>query len=999
MKRLQRVIIALVCIVCLAFGMTACGNDTTDADGKTTYTVTVKGSDYATLCTVKVKLVDYDTDEEAAAEKPLVLADTQATSGKVTFKVKAGKYKVVLSSPALTSYNVPEKTVTASVHSVTVELTKKGEEGEDPSQKVEYKVRFLLPDNTPAANLGVQICKVGSGGQCVAATTDADGYASFKNMDVATYEVHVPEDNWPKDCFFDDTKYKVTPAEKEITVKFSAFATYTVHVYKAKQYADPISGNTILVKDESAPVSNVAVSLSVYDEYTGKVTIENIGSGTTNAEGVAEIKAPEGSVLSISVTPPNGYSVHHSGQTMITSDETTADVVIAEDGIDKTARIAIEEGTQTLTVSADKSGAWYEFMPNGKSGIYTVTAESSLDTYCEYYTGSANSITSANLAVADSEAEYISYKDDASESDKNFQFEFGIKPAEVAEDALNNFVIYVGVKDDVAAPADVTFTITWKEKIVITEIVVSSPKAEELIAVADQPAIPEERKFEFLEFNSDTVVKNEEDGLYHRNDKNGPVIYALINSDQYLPRTFDSSLYKSSLGEGARSFILSDGKTYRHNYLSFIAEYKNSSNADGMHPLTEELMTFLNSFAYNQGVHLTAGWTVDETNRDRIYYFDCGYYVDKYNTPVGEGTEASRYVVTTGEYKMSIAAGTSFFQATFKGLGSDDYAVTVKSGSVKLLDSTGAEVTQAVVNGSQPLFSMRNEGTAAVTVIFEIAVKTADREITALGEYLVLGTYDETGSPYEFVAPEKGTYKITADSDNAVLLIDNPNPEDKDLFPTSYMPDSFALEKGETFKFYCAIMNGTEETYHIVIDEAPAELAIGDNSVKATTPDGKSGEFMADAAGSYKIVYDDTTVAVQIVDSEGIEEFVASGSIIAIKQYQKVTFKFYSNDFTSTIPIPFTLNITSTNKLAIGENNVASSYDGVEYTFTATEDGTYAISCEDDNCMIYADTTEYNPFTSPVTLTAGQSVTVYISYNTGMDPTFVLKVEKQEAAA
>lgn len=828
MKRLQRAIIAILCVVCLAFGVFACGGDPSESSGdQATYTVEVTGGTHLVLATVTVKLQNAEGADATAAKS--------LTNGKATFKLKKGTYTVVLDGDfgefVVQSGN---KNLTSSVHSTKITLKK---EEEAPPVTVEYRVRFLMPDNTPVSDIKVQVCGIAEGSSCHLAKTDENGWATW-NLAATDYHVDVPEENWPTGYYFDSNAYTLSAQTREKTVKFSAYIQYSAKVYYAVE--DILGGY-----EAGDPVPNLQISMSVYDNNAMGGSDNVVGTATTDANGAASIiSKPEDLWVDI-LNIPDGYVLRTGDSRIILkpygSDETTPlELLLYEAGTSPYTCAALPLGTDTtVTVASASDAVWYEFRPT-QSGEYTLTSDSEFDVEANMPPAAGGNV---NIYGDVRNEEPNTYKKDGN----NFTLTFCIDASEIGSRYV--FKFSGSVSESSTFTVNVERTGDYEAPQVIEKTIVE-PK--EIIASKDMPEIPAESKFTLFNTTGGYVInKDPDDGLYYviLGATKKAVVYASLG-DKYLPHGFIGEVgFKTGVEEsGGIGFGFSDGKTYNYDYYDFVTEYCKDLNVDGLHPLTDELITFLNLY----------GTSINQKNEampDSTYIFACGYYDSIYGTLDADTENADNdyFVHEPGLYKLEVpATSTVKFTYDSRSLLTDtkDYNVTVQTGTsnIKLLDANGDVQTTVVVSAdsqsSNKTFSIQNTGNTATTVVISVDYKTASKSITALGSYVV-----KTGEDYMFTAPKAGYYLFAYSGDDSYnfYTVDNSGATGNAVNPMK-------LTNGQKVNFRILAHEGAPVATLVISEPAITEVAL-DVAVEIERPSGDFAicKFTAQNEGSYNI--------------------------------------------------------------------------------------------------------------------------------------------------
>ena len=228
--------------------------------------------------------------------------------------------------------------------------------------------------------------------------------------------------------------------------------------------------------------------------------------------------------------------------------------------------------------------------------------------------------------------------DNVSATDHNFYYEF-----EVDESAVQNGV-YTYFEVSLSNPADVG------KEAVITFKYASEGQGGELTDVYPSSQLNEYKLIgEYVDAPIDGTCKYVmgEDGYYHLNDANGPVLVATLGTDKDVnkkhagndvsPRGLELGFTKI-VAQGANLTIYDGDHAY--NYIPMVTAYTAASNSEGRYPLTDELITFLNGYLVKSyGLDwFEENSGIDLPEKDPWLVW-CGYYQDPYEEEVGGGED------------------------------------------------------------------------------------------------------------------------------------------------------------------------------------------------------------------------------------------------------------------------------------------------------------------------------------------------------------------------
>lgn len=164
------------------------------------------------------------------------------------------------------------------------------------------------------------------------------------------------------------------------------------------------------------------------------------------------------------------------------------------------------------------------------------------------------------------------------------------------------------------------------------------------------------------------------------------------------------------------------------------------------------------------------------------------------------------------------------------------------------------------------------------------------------------------------------------------------------------------------------------EPYYLIV-KLPT-LIEGDNTVNASY-DGEEYEFTATETGKY-IISTDSEIA-YIIFATG-EELEGAGSVtFEVEEGQTISIYFLLVE--EGEDTQYDVNISKEYpSIELGTKTITTDANGVMYTLTATEDGTYTISCESTNSFIMEKNYLFDAIieggSTSVVLTAGDKITI-----------------------
>ena len=483
------------------------------------------------------------------------------------------------------------------------------------------------------------------------------------------------------------------------------------------------------------------------------------------------------------------------------------------------------------------------------------------------------------------------------------------------------------------------------------------------------------------------IVKGN-DGLYHLNAENGPVVYVKLkgNIPPYYPDASFESLDSSGISPyrfnvtteedmkdpnapytlrdytrllrgaltPAENGTPTDADAFDEYYLKYV-------NADGMYPLDDTLKEFLSLFASSASSWL--GGFGSYTN-DSLYLFSAYYYDD--GTPLpepvpsrGDGTQNSPYELEIGSFSVKITAGTPVY-------------LTYTEDGVVDITGTGATVSKSPVTAGEVFTITATESkTYIVTVNYVIGTNKANPVPVHDGD--TLENIGKDGVWYSFTADEDGIYEIAfVNASVSVYVEDGMRADLSELL----------LKAGHSVLFRLAAEDGT----------ASAIVNIKKNAVNATAPAGGDGKratpyeitqtglyaavyagdtvyYTVTAAGRYilsaeddnaRIVYNGAVHEGNVYLTLEVTDTPVSFSVAALKGNDTLYFRLADKlGYDAQHAIEVTMKATDTSvtgRVSIegvySDQQLTTVGDAVYYSFTAPKDGLYIISFSNPNAML-----------------------------------------------
>lgn len=230
---------------------------------------------------------------------------------------------------------------------------------------------------------------------------------------------------------------------------------------------------------------------------------------------------------------------------------------------------------------------------------------------------------------------------------------------------------------------------------------------------------------------------------------------------------------------------------------------------------------------------------------------------------------------------------------------------------------------------------------------------------------------------------------------------------------TSYR---FSLAAGGSITFKMNTRSTTDYSYVLKLAYATAEsLSIGDNLVAASFK-GKNITFTSAEGGSFILSTTDNRAYILLgadyvcsrgdnykfsLEADGSITFVMSMQNPGLEEIQYSVNIAVDNSSSEGGSDDGGSGSPSGNVLGMNGNTVSANADGVAYTFTASQSGTYVLSTEDDNAYIGSDAVlsfggdQNNPY--EFTLDEGESITIYFSTNDYYDDEYLINIALKPA--
>ena len=370
-------------------------------------------------------------------------------------------------------------------------------------------------------------------------------------------------------------------------------------------------------------------------------------------------------------------------------------------------------------------------------GYYNVSSVGSADVAVTWLQGNLNGgIRNTG------ESEFTN--DNVSASDKNFSLEFEVTPE--LFDQLDSGICYFEVclknASDIGQRSYIYFEYVedWvnQELPDVTDI---SPEN----TLNDYKSVPEAGDFVVVSLDGTFRYKKGEDGFYHKDDENGPVLYASLGRDLELnsshvttdedfgvnaPLGLDKG-FTRQYKENSQAMLVTDGKTYAYNYYPLIEAYTANSNKDGRYPINDELKNFLDLYINQIGnksyIEKEIGGNSFHLPEGEEWLWACGYY-DFYEI-TSDGSRDNPYFLSLYEpNEVDVTAGQSVW-FSFGSIGATTLTLTSDSGNVSLkVYYNNGSVPSETATSSGGKFEFSFEVEAQVSYYLEFTTVNANAE-------------------------------------------------------------------------------------------------------------------------------------------------------------------------------------------------------------------------------------------------------------------------------
>lgn len=374
----------------------------------------------------------------------------------------------------------------------------------------------------------------------------------------------------------------------------------------------------------------------IFAQWTGA---EGTHRGLFNSQGIARMPDLDGEYhVTLSSLPygytydPNGYFVDN------TKPDVTIELLQIVQSVDSedTALyrcINIQDlGTYRCTLTSHSHQIFFQYQPQA-GGRYSIqswvdTTANEVNPYVSIYNGTF-AFKLLDRVQNDGGA--------ASTYTKNFRFDIALQDYEVQN--VWTFAIRADSITD-NYPVTVDFTIAYEGELPNTQTTYESVNAVGPFNATGDNYVPSGGDFTYIyhlgsyggvsvpdfALNEKIVKLNPEDGYYHlwdeRNQEYGSVLFASLTRD-FAP------ILETDSGQGFLDPLV-NLRLEGYDYYDFMTFYSYYTDAEGRHPVTEELKTFLYRYSrsqrfFNDGNGWAEEWGL-QSGEDSQWLFACGVY-------------------------------------------------------------------------------------------------------------------------------------------------------------------------------------------------------------------------------------------------------------------------------------------------------------------------------------------------------------------------------------
>ena len=310
---------------------------------------------------------------------------------------------------------------------------------------------------------------------------------------------------------------------------------------------------------------------------------EKAGVQICDENGVAAKTLPKGT-YTIKVTSTDKNVVYHYEETQVTASKTELEILISNQ-LSETPEVLIVQGDEAdaFYVNAGCSNveleagkrSYFLFAPT-EAGFYEFYVEADSNTEIGYY-GAPHFVQETSAAEV-----------------KDGKFTMNITKSMIGTGNTGTTVIVIGVDSDEKTNAVLCVNRTGDPQKTLEDLEWTIYEKTVEISEYTLPAGATLVDFDIFSPTEYKLVLNKEDGFYHLNNENGPLVVVYLAEDPTVPYVpcFMNILDRS----GVSKYVVDDKGEYiqKISYDSCLLEYIDCADLEtGVYPLTEDLKTII----------------------------------------------------------------------------------------------------------------------------------------------------------------------------------------------------------------------------------------------------------------------------------------------------------------------------------------------------------------------------------------------------------------------